>query len=265
MKPKNTNKIKYKKALMATLGLFVGFLVNISGALALEMNDENAIQLVNSARKSAGLSTLIESNVLSEVAEDKLQNMIENNYFSHTSPSGVTPWYWFEESHYDYKYAGENLAINFSDAVDQHNAWMKSPAHKQNILNSDYKEIGMAVKKGTIGGKNTFITVQILGTENENSVKNVFAPAKESVNLKSTEVKKQDENEDTVLAVAKDYNSFKKLPIVQATVSGFRNIDRRMRVEVLAAWYSFIIAIVFTDHLVKQQIAYNRIVEESTI
>ena len=55
---------------------------------------------------------LAKSDMLQEAAEKKAQDMIENNYFAHTSPQGKTPWHWVEESGYDYRYAGENLAIN---------------------------------------------------------------------------------------------------------------------------------------------------------
>jgi Fe2+ or Zn2+ uptake regulation protein len=101
---------------------------------------------------------------LDKIAADKLEDMVENNYFAHTSPKGINPWFWFEKNKYDYKYAGENLAINFMRVEDQHEAWMKSPTHKKNILNSNYKEIGIAVGAGEINGQMGIITVQEFGT-----------------------------------------------------------------------------------------------------
>ena len=61
----------------------------------------------------------------------KAQDMATLGYFAHVSPDGKTPWYWIEKVGYDYQYAGENLAINFSDSKDVTNAWMASPLHKE--------------------------------------------------------------------------------------------------------------------------------------
>ena len=89
--------------------------------------------------------------------------MIKNDYFAHTSPAGINPWFWYEKDGYDYKYAGENLAINFLKAEDQHKAWMASPTHRKNILNDKYQEIGVAVDAGKINGQMAIIAVQEFG------------------------------------------------------------------------------------------------------
>ncbi|MCX6723023.1 MAG: CAP domain-containing protein [Candidatus Staskawiczbacteria bacterium] len=66
---------------------------------------------VNQTRQSSGLKPLIENQKLNQAAQLKAQNMVANNYFAHTSPTGVSPWFWFLKVGYNYKYAGENLAI----------------------------------------------------------------------------------------------------------------------------------------------------------
>ena len=96
--------------------------------------------------------------------------MIKNNYFAHTSPAGIAPWHWFDENKYDYKYAGENLALGFSSVESEHQAWMDSPTHKKNILNPNFKEIGIAVGKGTIDNNLVTIAVQEFGAKMENGV-----------------------------------------------------------------------------------------------
>lgn len=121
------------------------------------------IQLVNQSRETLGLPDLLENPVLSQVARDKAEDMIKNNYFSHTSPDGKDPWYWFVKDGYNYSYAGENLAINFPSAEAQHQAWMKSETHKKNILGGNYTEIGIAVAQGVINGKQSVVTVQVFG------------------------------------------------------------------------------------------------------
>ncbi|KKT89869.1 MAG: hypothetical protein UW95_C0003G0065 [Parcubacteria group bacterium GW2011_GWC1_45_14] len=132
-------------------------------ASASEITIENVIGLVNQEREMAGLVPLVENGNLSRAAQKKAQDMLEKNYFSHTSPEGLTPWYWIEKAGYDYKFAGENLAINFKTAEKQNKALMDSATHRKNILGEQFNEVGVAVASGTINGKETIITVQQFG------------------------------------------------------------------------------------------------------
>jgi hypothetical protein len=127
------------------------------------ISGQTVIQLVNKERLAAGISALSENSQLSKAAQDKVEDMIKNDYFAHTSPKGISPWYWFEKNGYDYKYAGENLAINFTNAESQEKAWMASPSHRKNILNPNYREIGVAVASGRVDGETSIITVQLFG------------------------------------------------------------------------------------------------------
>jgi uncharacterized protein YkwD len=119
--------------------------------------------LVNQTRQSSGLQPLSENEKLDQAAKLKAENMVQNQYFDHTSPSGVTPWFWFTQAGYNYKYAGENLAIGFYDSEEVYNAWLNSPSHKANILNPNYKEVGTAVLSG-FGSGNATIVVQEFGS-----------------------------------------------------------------------------------------------------
>jgi len=148
---------------LETVAFVFVFFVVIYPAFASEITPNRVIELVNLARQEEGLKPLIKSDVLTKVAQDKLDDMIKNGYFAHTSPNGKTPWSWFVEEGYDYKYAGENLAINFTSAENQQEAWMKSFTHRKNILNIDYQEIGVAFGAGEINGKMSLITVQEFG------------------------------------------------------------------------------------------------------
>ena len=60
-------------------------------------------------------------------------DMAEKSYFAHTSPEGLTPWYWITLAGYRFSLAGENLAIDFTESEDVENAWMNSPAHRASI------------------------------------------------------------------------------------------------------------------------------------
>ncbi len=138
--------------------------------LASEINKENIIDLVNKSRIENNIPVLAGNQNLDNAAKDKLEDMLKNNYFAHTSPTGVTPWFWFEKNGYDYKYAGENLALGFSSVEKEHQAWMNSPTHRKNILNVNYKEIGVATKQGTIDNKLVVISVQAFGSLADGSV-----------------------------------------------------------------------------------------------
>ena len=178
MKQKTQKTNKYRLVIISLMAV----MVFVSSAQASEINAENVVKYVNEARIKEGLVELQVSEKLTEVATAKVNDMVAHNYFAHTSPAGLTPWRWFELKGYDYKYAGENLAINFTTAEDQQIAWMKSPTHKKNILNVNYQEIGVAVAAGEVNGTLGIISVQEFGTlissvtgkENKN-----FAPIKD--------------------------------------------------------------------------------------
>lgn len=162
-KIKNLRKLN-KPAILIIVAFCFLILFPIQKVWASEITAKNVIQLINKERFSQGLDVLTENTVLDSAAQNKIGDMIKNDYFAHTSPGGVSPWHWIEKSGYDYKYAGENLAINFSSAEDQQRAWMTSSTHKKNILNPNYREIGVAVAEGRIDGETSIITVQLFGT-----------------------------------------------------------------------------------------------------
>ena len=118
----------------------------------------------NQTRQSDGLKTLTENQKLDQAAELKAENMVQDKYFDHTSPTGVTPWFWFLKAGYNYKYAGENLAIGFYDSKEVYDAWLNSPSHKTNITNPNYTEVGTAVLSG-FGQNNTIVVVQEFGSQ----------------------------------------------------------------------------------------------------
>ncbi len=121
------------------------------------------VQDTNANRLADNLSDLKINPLLMQAAQAKADDMAVNSYFAHTSPSSVTPWYWFQKAGYEYIYAGENLAINFSDSEDVVNAWMNSAGHRANILNGYFTEIGIGIAKGIYQKKETVFIVQMFG------------------------------------------------------------------------------------------------------
>lgn len=121
---------------------------------------EVIVNLTNQERAKEHLSALKINQKLNESAQRKAGDMFAFDYWAHTSPSGRTPWDFFSEVGYDYKIAGENLAKDFYDNESVVRAWMKSPSHRENIINPRYEEIGIAVVNGTINGIQTTLVVQ---------------------------------------------------------------------------------------------------------
>ena len=132
-----------------------------------EVNSNAILSLTNEFRRKNGLSELKVNPLLNEIAKEKASDMINKKYFSHNSPDGLTPWYWFIKNNYNYKYAGENLAIDFIDSSQVIEAWLNSPSHRANLLNQNYQEIGVAVVSGDIEGYETTLVVQVFGTPKE--------------------------------------------------------------------------------------------------
>ncbi len=122
------------------------------------------VDFTNSDRISNNQSSLTVNPLLQEAAQEKANDMAQNSYFAHTSPSGLTPWYWFIKAGYGFSSAGENLAVNFSDSKDVMDAWMNSPEHRANILNGTFTEIGVATAVGTYEGSQVVFVVQEFGT-----------------------------------------------------------------------------------------------------
>jgi hypothetical protein len=130
---------------------------------ASNISPSEVVRLTNEKRAAAGLSALSLNQELSAAAYTKGQDMIARDYWAHIAPDGTEPWKFFKDFGYKYRYAGENLARDFSDASSAVNAWMNSPTHKENMLNPKYKEIGIGVVEGDLAGVDTTIIVQFFG------------------------------------------------------------------------------------------------------
>lgn len=121
------------------------------------------IEEANKSRQEQSVALLTVSPVLEQAAKLKAQDMVQNGYFAHVSPNGITPWYWFDKAGYSFSLAGENLAVNFFDSKDVADAWMNSPTHRANILNAGFTEIGIATTQGMYQGREAIYVVQLFG------------------------------------------------------------------------------------------------------
>ncbi|MEV2216562.1 CAP domain-containing protein [Streptomyces sp. NPDC050997] len=108
------------------------------------------LKLVNQERAKVGCSALSANSALSELAEDFSDAMAKEGFFDHTDPSGATPWDRAAKAGIT-DLGGENIARGQTDAAAVMKAWMNSPGHKANILNCDYKTLGVGVHLGSGG------------------------------------------------------------------------------------------------------------------
>lgn len=132
--------------------------------------------LTNQDRAKSGIPSLSVDAHLSQAAQMKADDMATKGYFAHVDPEGRQPWYWLQKAGYEYAYAGENLAVNFTDSEDVQEAWMNSPTHHANIVKPQYTRIGIGVAQGTYQGKDTTFVVQFFATP-RNTAASVPSPA----------------------------------------------------------------------------------------
>jgi uncharacterized protein YkwD len=111
----------------------------------------------NSLRAGAGLAGLQLDATLVNIARSRAQDMAANNYFSHTSPSGVTVFSLMAGAGYGYGIAGENIARNSYPDTESvtvaMNGFMNSAAHRSNIMDARYTKVGIAMAIGANGMK----------------------------------------------------------------------------------------------------------------
>ena len=105
--------------------------------------EAEVVHLVNQRRAEHGLKPLIQDWQLSRVARYKSQDMKDLGYFSHTSPTYGSPFQMMKSFGISYRTAGENIAKGYALPEAVVNAWMNSPGHRANILNSTYTHIGV--------------------------------------------------------------------------------------------------------------------------
>lgn len=118
----------------------------------LTSDELEVFNLINQQRANNGLPALKIDSEVQRVARIKAQDMVDNNYFSHNSPTYGSPFQMLNSFKISYKTAGENIAGNSSNSSAV-TAWMNSSGHKANILNSSFNYTGIGVVKSSKYGK----------------------------------------------------------------------------------------------------------------
>lgn len=115
-------------------------------------DEKEVFDLINKQRTNNGLAALKNDSEVQRVTRIKAQDMVDNNYFSHTSPTYGSPFDMLKSFKISYKTAGENIAGNSSNSSAV-TAWMNSSGHKANILNSNFNYTGIGVVSSPKYGK----------------------------------------------------------------------------------------------------------------
>lgn len=167
-------KLLHPSSLVLIIVLFLGLQLTINQltisyprilGYASQISPEEIVRLTNEKRATQGAPALQLDSQLSAAAAAKAADMMARDYWAHVSPAGSQPWFFITEAGYSYRYAGENLARDFSDGPAIVQAWMDSPTHRENLLNSNYRDIGIAVVDGKLGDRDTTLVVQFFGTK----------------------------------------------------------------------------------------------------
>lgn len=104
--------------------------------------------LVNSERKKAGLKPVEWDDSLAALAREHCEDMVNRDFFSHDNPDGLSPFDRMKRAGIDYLAAGENIAAGSYSPIEAMEGWMSSPGHRANILNPDFKSMGVSVVWG---------------------------------------------------------------------------------------------------------------------
>lgn len=190
----------------------------------------------NLQRQLNGVPPLTINSKLTLEAQNKINDMFNRQYFEHISPTGEGPDHLAKVTGYDYLMIGENLALgNYKNDKALLEAWMNSSGHRANILNSKYKEIGVAVKLGKMYGSSTWLAVQEFGrpasdcplpsSSLKNKIqesKNLAAQLKQQVNILYNEI------DNTTPKLGQAYNE--KIETYNVLINEYNSLIKKIKV-----------------------------------
>lgn len=157
-------------SLFNTLRFFPSLADKVLGSNS-NVSPEGLLFGTNEERQKLNLKPLTINEELNQAALAKAQDMLSDQYWSHVAPDGKEAWDFIKEAKYVYKYAGENLARDFNNNDEVINAWMESSAHRENILNKEFTQMGLAIVQGNLKGFNSTLIVQIFAVPSSVAMK----------------------------------------------------------------------------------------------
>jgi uncharacterized protein YkwD len=108
-------------------------------------NEDEVVTLINKERFDVGLGVLSKNEKLMKSALVKAEDMKKDRYFEHISDRKIQPWFFVEEAEYQYEKFGENIALDYLSVNSVHKAFMDSIGHRKNILDENFKDVGVAI------------------------------------------------------------------------------------------------------------------------
>ncbi|NML52680.1 CAP domain-containing protein [Streptomyces sp. R302] len=106
---------------------------------------DQVLSLVNAERAKAGCGPLTANATLARAAQGHSDDMAARDFFDHTNPDGADPGDRVTAAGYPWSTYGENIAMGQRTPEQVMEAWMNSPGHRANILNCDFKELGVGI------------------------------------------------------------------------------------------------------------------------
>lgn len=127
----------------------VGEIIRLKASASSPSSFEDQVaKLVNAERAKQGLRPLTHRADVKNVAQKKARDLINSNYFAHTSPNYGSPFQMLKTFGINYQSAGENIAKGQKTPQEVMDAWMNSSGHRANILKAEYDTIGVGFYKG---------------------------------------------------------------------------------------------------------------------
>jgi len=121
---------------------------------------QTIFDLTNDERSSAGASALVADPALDAVAQAHAEDMAVRGYFDHTNPDGESPFDRMRNAGISFGYAGENIAW-YPSAESAVTGWINSPGHHSNMINGNFRKIGIGVYKADPSTPGNFHYVQL--------------------------------------------------------------------------------------------------------
>lgn len=106
--------------------------------------------LINAHRKDHDLTPLATNPLLETSAQLKISDMVKNKYYRHEDVQNIQSWYLLKQVGYTYQSAGENLSFSYNTPWQVFNAWLESPAHNEQLLTPEYRDMGLAIDCETL-------------------------------------------------------------------------------------------------------------------
>jgi len=126
--------------------------IETANTLILSQDEQIFLNLVNNQRIENNLPEFELDEKLLNLARLKANDLVENGYFSHTSPIYGTVFEMLRNNNISYSKASENIARNLT-AEDAVKNLMNSNSHKNNILSQEFNYTGIAVVNNPKSGK----------------------------------------------------------------------------------------------------------------